>query len=84
MPSVYELEKIGTEVGFIGPIKTTMKVIADAEVKNMHNVICGANIKDYHYKNANPKIDFTIDRYADLKKHLMIGLYVLNVVVLVK
>ena len=67
IPSVYELEKIGTEVGFIGPIKTTMKVIADAEVKNMHNVICGANIKDYHYKNANPKIDFTIDRYADLK-----------------
>ena len=67
IPSVYELEKIGTEVGFIGPIKTTMKVIADAEVKNMHNVICGANIKDYHYKNANPRIDFKIDRYADLK-----------------
>ena len=44
-----------------------MMIIADSEVKNMHNVICGANIKDYHYKNANPRIDFKIDRYADLK-----------------
>lgn len=68
IPSSYELEKIGTEVGFVGPIKTTMTVIADSEVKNMHNVICGANIKDYHYKNVNPRIDFKIDRYADLKK----------------
>lgn len=67
IPSSYELEKIGTEVGFIGPIKSTMTVIADMEVKNMHNVICGANIKDYHYKNVNPKIDFKIDRFADLK-----------------
>ena len=67
IPSSYELERIGTEVGFIGPIKSTMMIIADSEVKNMHNVICGANIKDYHYKNANPRIDFKIDRYADLK-----------------
>lgn len=67
IPSSYELERIGTEVGFIGPIKSTMMMIADSEVKNMHNVICGANIKDYHYKNANPRIDFKIDRYADLK-----------------
>lgn len=67
IPSSYELEKIGTEVGFIGPIKSTMTIIADIEVKNMHNVICGANIKDYHYKNVNPKIDFKIDRFADLK-----------------
>ncbi len=67
IPSSYELERIGTEVGFIGPIKSTMTIIADMEVKNMHNVICGANIKDYHYKNVNPKVDFKIDRFADLK-----------------
>lgn len=67
IPSEYELEKIGTEVGFIGPIKSTMQIIADTEVKNMHNVICGANVKNYHYKNVNPRIDFKIDRYADIK-----------------
>lgn len=67
IPTSYELERIGTEVGFVGPIKSTMTIIADMEVKNMHNVICGANIKDYHYKNVNPKVDFKIDRFADLK-----------------
>lgn len=67
IPSSYELERIGTEVGYIGPIKSTMTIIADMEVKNMHNVICGSNIKDYHYKNVNPKVDFKIDRFADLK-----------------
>ena len=48
IPSEYELEKMGTKVGYIGPIKTTMTVIADNEVKSMYNAICGSNKENYH------------------------------------
>ena len=67
IPSVYELEKIGTTVGYIGPINCTMEIIADNEVKTMHNFICGSNKEDYHYKNVNFGRDFRINRYADIK-----------------
>ena len=43
------------------------EIIADNEVKQMYNAICGSNEKDYHYMNINPGIDFKVDRYADLK-----------------
>ena len=67
IPSEQELEKIGTYVGFIGPIDCTMEIIADNEVKSMHNFICGSNKKDYHYKNVNIGKDFKINTYTDLK-----------------
>ncbi len=67
IPDIYELEKIGTCAGFIGPIGCTMEIIADNEVKTMNNFICGANKKDHHYMNVNIGRDFKINRYADLK-----------------
>lgn len=67
IPSVSELEKIGTSVGYIGPIGCTMEIIADNEVKSMHNFVCGSNRKDYHYINVNYGRDFKINRFADLK-----------------
>lgn len=67
IPSNYELESIGTSVGFIGPVKSTMEIIADREVKYMVNAICGANKKDYHYANVNPGRDFKINKYSDIK-----------------
>lgn len=67
IPSEEELERMGTFPGFVGPIKTTMEVIADNEIKTMYNAICGSNEKDYHYKNINPGIDFKVNRYANLK-----------------
>lgn len=67
IPSEYELEKMGTKVGYIGPIKTTMTVIADNEVKSMYNAICGSNKENYHYKNVTPGIDFKVNKYADIK-----------------
>ncbi len=66
-PTENELEKIGTSVGFIGPIGSTMEVIADNEIKSMHNFICGSNKKNYHYINVNVNRDFKINRYADIK-----------------
>lgn len=67
IPSVYELEKIGTSVGYIGPIGCTMEIIADNEVKSMHNFVCGSNKNNYHYTNVNYGRDFKINRFADLK-----------------
>lgn len=67
LPTVEELEKMGTHPGFVGPLKTTMEVIADNEVKSMYNAICGSNEVDYHYKNINPGIDFKVNRYANIK-----------------
>lgn len=67
IPDSYELEKIGTSAGFIGPINATMEVIADSEVKNMMNAVCGSNKKDYHYINVIPGRDFRVNKYADLK-----------------
>ena len=67
IPSVYELEKIGTSVGYVGPIGCTMEIIADNEVKSMHNLVCGSNKNNYHYINVNYGRDFKINRFADLK-----------------
>lgn len=67
IPSEYELDRIGTKVGYIGPLKTTMQVIADNEVKSMYNAICGSNKENYHYKNVTPGIDFKVNKYADIK-----------------
>lgn len=67
IPSSYELEKIGTSVGFIGPVNSTMEIIADNEVKYMINAVCGSNKKDYHFINVVPGRDFRINKYSDLK-----------------
>ena len=67
IPSEQELERIGTYPGYVGPINSTMEIIADTEVKYMMNAICGANKKNYHYKNVIPGRDFRVSRYADLK-----------------
>ena len=67
MPDEYELKRIGTYAGFIGPINATMKVIADNEVKNMLNAVCGSNQRDYHYINVVPGRDFRVNMYSDIK-----------------
>lgn len=67
IPNSEELEKIGTKVGYIGPIKSTMEIIADNEIKTIENAVCGSNKENYHYINVNPNIDFKINRYADIK-----------------
>ncbi len=67
IPDTYELEKIGTNVGYIGPVNCTMEIIADNEVKNMHNFVCGSNKENFHYINVNYGKDFKINKFADLK-----------------
>ena len=67
IPTVYELEKIGTTPGYVGPINCTMEIIADNEVKSMNNFVCGANKEDCHYINVNFGRDFKINRFEDIK-----------------
>lgn len=47
--------------GFMSPIgvKEGTLILVDPTVMNMSNAIAGANEADYHYKNVNPKRDFT-------------------------
>ena len=67
IPSIYELEKLGVSIGYIGPIGLDIEIIADNEVKSMNNFYCGSNKTNYHYANANYGRDFKISRFADLK-----------------
>ncbi len=61
----------GAPVGFAGPVglKENIPVWADNSVRNMSNVITGANKDEAHFVNVNPGRDFTIEkeRYADLR-----------------
>lgn len=66
-PNDYELTQIGTYPNYVGPVGSTMEIIADNEVKSMHNMYVGANKKGYYYMNVNVGVDFKINRYADIK-----------------
>ena len=58
----------GTSAGSLGPIGVTnMRVIADKALEGRKNMICGANIDDYHLKNVTPGEDFKVD-YFDLRQ----------------
>lgn len=62
-----EIEKLGGEIGFIGPINTILEIIADNNVKDIINGVCGSNEKNYHYINITPGYDFKVNKYTDLK-----------------
>lgn len=54
-------------VGFIGPVNTKVKVLADLTVKNMMNSVVGANKSDTHFANVNLKRDFEVEDFADFR-----------------
>lgn len=65
-----DVERItGAAVGFAGPIglKEEIELLADTEVMEMQNAICGANETDFHLKNVNPGRDFQPSRIVDLR-----------------
>ncbi|MCF0233413.1 MAG: proline--tRNA ligase [Thermoguttaceae bacterium] len=59
----------GAPVGFAGPVglKERVKIIADPTIKEMVNIIVGANKADAHLVNANLDRDFTVDIFADVR-----------------
>ncbi|WP_028307327.1 proline--tRNA ligase [Desulfitibacter alkalitolerans] len=62
-------EEIGIPMGYVGPVDMPQKVkiIADAEINYLSNIVVGANEKDYHLINVNPGRDFRIDIEADVR-----------------
>lgn len=64
------VEKIGVAPGSIGPVGIKGKVwqvIADPEVVQQNNLVCGANEDGYHLKNVNYDRDFAVDLVADIR-----------------
>ena len=63
------VEITGSEKGGVGPINADWadKIIADETVKDLYNVVVGANENDYQYQNANLDRDFKVDEFADIR-----------------
>jgi len=63
------IEICGTEIGFVGPIglKKKVRLIADTTLKNQHNLITGANEKDYHLSGVELNRDVKNMEYADIR-----------------
>lgn len=61
-------EVTGGPLGFSGPIELKgVQIIADNAVRSMSSSVIGANEQDFHIVDANPQIDFHVDRYSDLR-----------------
>ncbi len=60
----------GIVAGFIGPMGLTKnaRVIFDASVKGIENLMCGANETDYHYIGFNIARDLGDTEYVDVAK----------------
>ncbi len=62
------LLKLSLPAGFMGPVNApNIKIIADNRIRQMKNMVCGANKKDKHFLNANYGKDFSVDMFADIR-----------------
>ena len=63
------IEAAGGCPGFMSPIgiKEGTRIIVDQTVMEMYNACAGANAKDMHYINVNPKRDFKDVTVADIR-----------------
>ena len=69
MASPEEVEKaFGCEVGYLGPVKAPIPVIADHAAAEIVDFVCGANEKDFHFRGANWGRDCAEPETADLRK----------------
>jgi prolyl-tRNA synthetase len=75
-----ELEKfMHGPAGYLGPIGLSpakdisgdgVIVVADRALQGRHNLVCGANKADYHYRNVTPGRDFDWTLLADIRNVL--------------
>lgn len=61
------LKILGTEIGFIGPVNQSIKIIADESIDKNLLYISGANKRDYHLKGISPSKHFSA-LWADIRK----------------
>ncbi|MDF7672472.1 proline--tRNA ligase [Lactobacillus sp. ESL0701] len=59
----------GANKGGVGPVKADWadKIVADDTVKNLYNVVVGANKTGYQLKNVNLDRDFKVDQFGDIR-----------------
>jgi prolyl-tRNA synthetase len=57
----------GAPVGYLGPVGTRLRIVADLTVQSLRNFVCGANEEGYHLKNVNLERDCTVTEFADLR-----------------
>jgi len=58
----------GAPIGFAGPVGLQgVRILADHAIKEMRNIVVGANQADTHYLDANWDRDFKVDQFADLR-----------------
>lgn len=55
-------------IGFAGPLGLDLRIVADDSLRDIKNMVVGANQTDHHYKNANSIRDFTVSIYGDIRK----------------
>lgn len=61
-------KRLNCSVGFVGPINTNLPIIADHSAKNLMNFICGANVNDKHFVNANWSENIKSTITADIRQ----------------
>lgn len=62
-------EYMGTNINYVGPfnLKDDITVLADNNIKNMHNAYVGSNEDGNYFANVNPNRDFENVSYNDLR-----------------
>ncbi|GKQ42609.1 proline--tRNA ligase [Companilactobacillus sp. RD055328] len=60
-------DQFNSTPGFIGPVGTDVKVIADLTVENLNNAVVGANKTDIHFINANLDRDIKVSEFSDFR-----------------
>jgi len=54
-------QNMGCRIGYIGPVNTIVRVLADHAAAAMSNFVCGANDDGFHYTHANFGRDISLD-----------------------
>lgn len=53
--------------GFAGPVGLDIRIIADASLKGMKNLVVGGNEQDVHLINVNLGRDFQVESFGDIR-----------------
>jgi prolyl-tRNA synthetase len=54
-------------VGYLGPVGSPLRLVADLTVQGLKNFVCGANEEGCHLKNVNLDRDCSVTEFADLR-----------------
>ena len=58
----------GVPSGYLGPVGSRIRLLADQEVTRMVNLTVGANEKNHHLQNVNHGRDFEVREIADFRR----------------